>query len=186
MSVDFTRFEADCNGSDIVLTWQTASEKNNKEFSVERSMDGINFNTIAVIKGAGNSDHYINYSFIDPYKLDVLSYYRLSQIDYNGKKSRSNIISVEQSCGEMTDLKIVIYPNPTLNNTLVSLKLMNRSSICVEVYNGIGQLVKLTPKQTYEVGLQNINLETVEFPIGVYFIKLIVDDKEYIRKIVKL
>lgn len=186
LPIELTHFDGDCNNGDVILTWQTASEKNNNMFNVERSMDGVNFDVIGTIKGAGNSENFNNYSFIDTEKSVAVSYYRLSQIDYNGKKSQSNIISVEHSCGEKTDVEIVIYPNPTLNNTMMSLKLLKRSSINVEVYNGIGQLIKLTPTETYEAGLQEVNLETSEFPTGVYFIKTIVDDKEYIKKTVKL
>ena len=186
LPIELTRFEANCNDGSVLLTWQTASEKNNNVFNIERSIDGVNFEVIGTIRGAGNSESYNNYSFLDAEKSLAVSYYRLSQIDYNGKKSQSNIISVDHSCGEKTDVEIAIYPNPALNNTVMSLKLLKRSSIYVEVYNGIGQLVKLTSNQTYEAGLQDINLETSEFTSGIYFIKTIVDAKEYIQKFVKL
>jgi hypothetical protein len=186
LSVDLTRFEADCNGSEIMLTWQTASEKSNRNFNIERSYDGVKFESIGSIKGAENGNQQNNYSFVDNQLSEAVSYYRLIQIDYDGKHSQSNIVSVEHSCVEKTEVEIVIYPNPTLSNTVMGLKLMKSSSIYVEVYNGIGQLVILTPNQTYEAGLQDISIETRELPAGIYFIKTTVNEKEYIKRIVKL
>lgn len=186
LPIELTRFNGDCNNGEVILTWQTASEKNNKEFSIERSLDGINFFKIGLVKGSGNSEAFNNYIFTDTEKIEGLTYYRLNQIDYIGKLSQSKIISVEHNCGINNDLEILIYPNPTLNNTVMSLKLMKQSSVNIEIYNGIGQLVKLTTNQIYGPGLQELNLETIELPTGVYFIKTIVDDKEYIKKIIKL
>lgn len=186
LPVELTRFDGNCIGNNIVLKWQTISEKNNNIFNIERSIDGINFEVIGMIRGAGTSENYNNYSFIDTEKVVAFSYYRLSQIDYNGKRSQSKIISVEHGCGVNVDAEISIYPNPSSNNTSVRLKLTNSSSIYIEVYIGIGQLMKITPFKNYEAGLQEISLETSEFPSGIYFVKTIVDDKEYIQKFVKL
>jgi len=186
LPIELTRFEGDCNNGKVILNWQTATEKNNKVFNIQRSNDGVYFETIGSVAGAGNSEQLRNYTFIDEDDMDGLAYYRLSQTDYDRKMSQSKIIAIDHKCGENTDTEILVYPNPTLNNTILTLKLLTRSSIYVEVYNGIGQLIKLTPSQLYEVGLQKINIETTELPTGVYFIKTIVDDKEYIKKIVKL
>lgn len=186
LPIELTKFNGDCLNNQILLTWQTASEKNNAVFIIERSSDGINFMPIGSVKGSGNSAIYNNYSFIDTEKSDAVAYYRLHQVDYNGRTSQSKIISVDHQCGENTNTTISIYPNPTLNNTVVSLNLLARSSISIEVYNGIGQLIKSTPNQTYELGLQDIGVETGEFQPGIYFIKTIIDKKEYVKKIVKL
>jgi hypothetical protein len=186
LPIELTRFEGDCNNGQVILTWQTASERNNQLFNIEHSIDGVNFEVIGTIKGAGTSEKYNNYSFIDDEKSVEFSYYRLSQMDYNGKMSQSNIISVEHSCGENLDTELLIYPNPSVNSTVLSLMLMNTSSIYVEVYNAMGQLIKITPVKMYEAGLQELNLETNELPTGIYFIKTIVDSKEYIQKFVKL
>ena len=185
LPIELIRFEGDCNNDNIILTWQTASENNNLMFFVERSFDGVNFSEIGTVKAQGTTYRKINYNYIDYDKIEGIVYYKLIQSDYNGRQSQSNVISVEHNCGEKTDLEIVIYPNPTSDNTILTLKLLTRSSIYVEVYNGIGQLIKLTPSQVYEVGLQEINMETSEFPTGLYFIKTIVNEKEYIKKIVK-
>lgn len=186
LPIELTRFDGDCNNGEVILTWQTASEKNNKLFNVERSLDGISFFNIGSVKGAGSTEAFTNYVFKDSEKIDGLVYYKLSQMDYTGRTSQSKIISVEHQCGENTNTSISIFPNPTSNNTVLSLNLIERSSIYIEIYNGIGQLVKSTPNQIYELGLQDIKIETDELLTGIYFIKTIIDKKEYVNKIVKL
>jgi hypothetical protein len=186
LSVNLTRFDAQCIGNNVLLTWQTASEVNNKKFDIERSIDGVNFQIIGSIKGIGNSTRYNNYSFADENKIDGLVYYRLTQIDFNGEMHRLSIIAPEHTCEENENAEVSIYPNPSLDNAYLSIKLFKRSSIYVEVYNGIGQLVKLIPMQTYEAGHHDINIEVIDLPSGLYFIKGYTNEKESIQKFLKL
>jgi Secretion system C-terminal sorting domain len=186
LSVNLTRFDAQCNGNNVLLTWQTTSEVNNKKFDIERSIDGVNFQIIGSVKGIGNSTRYNNYSFVDENKIDGLVYYRLTQVDFSGKKHQLSIITSEHTCEENENSEVSIYPNPSLDNAFLSIKLFKRSSIYVEVYNGIGQLFKLIPMQTYEAGHHNINIEASEFPSGLYFIKQHTNEKECIQKFLKL
>ncbi len=186
LSVNLTRFDANCNGNSVLLTWQTASESNNNAFYIERSIDGVNFQIIGSVKGVGNSARYNNYSFVDENKIDGLVYYRLVQIDFSGNTNQSFAITTEHTCGENTSPEISIYPNPAQGNTILSLKLIKQSLIHIEVYNSIGQQVKLIPLQTYDTGLNDINIETIEFPSGIYFIKEIINEREYIQKLLIL
>ena len=186
LSVNLTRFDAQCNGNNVLLTWQTASEVNNKKFDIERSIDGVNFQIIGSVKGVGNSTRYNNYSFVDENKIGGLVYYRLTQFDFNGEMNRLSIIASEHTCEENENAEVSIYPNPSLDNAFLSIKLFKRSSIYVEVYNGIGQLVKLIPMQTYEAGHHDINIEVIDLPSGLYFIKGYTNEKESIHKFLKL
>ena len=186
LSVNLTRFDASCNGNNVLLAWQTASESNNKTFYIERSIDGANFQIIGSVKGVGNSSRYNNYSFVDEDKMEGLAYYRLVQLDFSGKTHQLSIITSDHECEENEIDEVLIYPNPSQDNASLSIKLFKRSSIYIEVYNGIGQLVKLIPMQIYEAGLHEINIEASELPSGLYFIKELSNEKEYIQKFVKL
>jgi len=186
LSVNLSRFDAQCNGNYVLLTWQTASEVNNKTFHIERSIDGVNFQIIGSVKGIGNSTRYNSYSFVDENKIGGLVYYRLTQFDFNGEMNRLSIIASEHSCEENENAEVSIYPNPSLDNAFLSIKLFKRSSIYIEVYNGIGQLVKLIPMQTYEAGHHDINIEVIDLPSGLYFIKGYTNEKESIQKFLKL
>lgn len=87
--VDFT---AQCNANNVVINWTTASEIDNNYFTIERSKDAFEFNSIGTIKGAGNSSDNINYSFTDTNPFAGEGYYRLKQTDYNGNSTTFNIV----------------------------------------------------------------------------------------------
>jgi hypothetical protein len=79
------------------LNWITASEVNNSHFVVERTIDGYNWETIATISGAGNSSEMLSYNYADKDCEQGISYYRLKQIDYDGKTEVFDPISVDNS-----------------------------------------------------------------------------------------
>jgi hypothetical protein len=87
------------------LTWVTASERNNAYFTIERTNNGIDFEVIANINGAGNSQTMNEYYIVDDsYKLTI-NYYRLKQTDWDGKIMYSNLISIDNR----QKLRILLY-----------------------------------------------------------------------------
>jgi hypothetical protein len=100
--------------------------------------------------------------------------------------SQSSIISLGYLCGENTDIAVSIFPNPSQNNTTISLKLIDCASVRIEVYNSVGQLVETIVNQTYEPGIEVINVNTTEYYSGLYFFKTIVNQTEHIQKFIKL
>lgn len=67
------------------ITWSTATESNNKFFTIERSANGIDFTAFATVNGAGNSADVRFYSYVDANPLPGTSFYRLSQTDFDAK-----------------------------------------------------------------------------------------------------
>jgi hypothetical protein len=77
------------------ITWSTASEHNNNYFEIEKTKDGVVFYSIIKMDGSGNSQTKIDYEF-DDYNIDNnISYYRLKQVDFDGKFRYSDIISID-------------------------------------------------------------------------------------------
>jgi len=95
LPVKISSFEIEDENSVVNLYWQTASELNNDYFRVERSMTGSNWTEIGRVDGYGNSGHAVNYEYTD-YDLlaDGIYYYRLVQVDMDGKENFSKIKSV--------------------------------------------------------------------------------------------
>jgi hypothetical protein len=186
LPIELTRFEGDCNNGNVILNWQTASEKSNQEFNIERSIDGVNFEIIGSLKGAGNSSKILNYTFIDENKLEGLAYYRLSQTDYDGKRSQSNIIYVDNLCNQKLDSEISIYPNPALDNFTLELKLFQTAEVSFEIIDGIGCVIKTIGSLKYKMGLQSFNIDVNNWGSGVYFLKVLVDNKLTTHKLIKL
>ncbi len=106
LPVELTSFEANSNGSKLVLTWQTAVEVNNRGFYIEKSVDGISFESIGFVVGNGNSNSMKSYQFNDT-NFYQTSYYRLKQVDFDGAYENSFVIRAEN-----TTRFYSIYPNP--------------------------------------------------------------------------
>ena len=95
LPVSLTDFSVDCKNGKHQLNWYTASETNNDFFTIERSLDGIDFIKIAKVKGAGNSNESLKYTWSDELQFNDIMYYRLSQTDYDGKSEVFGIQSVQ-------------------------------------------------------------------------------------------
>lgn len=115
LPVKLISFEGKAVGEGTLLTWVTAGETENKGFDVQKSTDGINFSTIGWVEGHHTTSQVSAYQFTDP-QLTATSYYRLRQVDMDGKSTFSKTVVVKYTPAQ--DLRIVAYPNPTADGTL--------------------------------------------------------------------
>lgn len=97
LPVEWVRFSAIANGQDVLISWTTATEENNDFYQVEYSNDGVNFEVIAEIAGAGTTKLESNYRFTHFTPANANNYYRIRQVDFNGQFSFTNIMVVEMS-----------------------------------------------------------------------------------------
>ena len=94
LPVELTTFIAENKITTNLLKWQTATEVNNSFFEIQRSSDAQKFEKMGEVKGVGNSSSLQNYSFTDINPIYGINYYRLRQVDINGKATISNVVSV--------------------------------------------------------------------------------------------
>jgi|GEM_PF-2578821 len=118
LPVTLLSFTGNVNGTTNLLAWETASEKNNRCFLMQRSHDAMLFETIGKVNGAGNSSSVIHYSFSDNHPHTGLNYYRLEQMDDDGNTSFSKTISLVNHKSSFADL--IVFPNPA--NELINLQ----------------------------------------------------------------
>ncbi|WKN32569.1 T9SS type A sorting domain-containing protein [Porifericola rhodea] len=111
LPVDLVSFEAYWDSKVVMLEWETASEKNNDYFEVERSDNGYQYTAVGKVKGKGTTDELSTYSYADEVSSNGEYFYRLKQVDFDGAISYSLIryVKVELS----TTTKVDVYPNPT-------------------------------------------------------------------------
>ncbi len=99
LPVELTVFTGFLDKNDVLLSWSTLSEFQNAGFEIERSFDGERFENIGSIAGAGSTTQKQDYTFTDldvkNHALGTIAYYRLKQIDYDGKNSYSQVIPVD-------------------------------------------------------------------------------------------
>jgi hypothetical protein len=97
LPVSLLYFTGKNNEDNILLSWATATEINNDHFTIERSVDGIEFEFVTMLRGSGNSDVTINYSFTDEHPHNGLSYYRLVQTDFDGSTTYYDPVAVRRN-----------------------------------------------------------------------------------------
>jgi hypothetical protein len=157
------------------LSWVTASESNNDYFAIERSTDGINFEQIAKQAGAGNSVTTLNYFFKDDNSLKGISYYRLKQVDFDGKFSYSEICSLTNN----GDGNISFYPNPVKNTLTIDYDFSDKPKAnIITVTDVMGKLVQVN----YSFSDSKVSLDCSSLAEGIYFLKVIIGKKEMVNK----
>jgi hypothetical protein len=111
LPVELLSFNGTCNEGMVDLLWQTASEFNSSHFDVEKSTDGETWRVLATIPSAGTSNELLTYQTVDNNGTSGSNYYRLRQVDIDGKEKLYDPINV--SCAETTAGYFTSYPNPS-------------------------------------------------------------------------
>lgn len=115
LPVSLLHFTAKASNTHVALDWATASELNNDYFTIEKSLDGITFNELQNIKGAGTTNSITRYIATDV--MDATDvYYRLKQTDFDGTYTHSPVVVVSHATSEMN--KVTLYPNPNTTETI--------------------------------------------------------------------
>lgn len=169
LPVNLSEFKAVKNGNSAVLTWKTLSELNNKGFGVERSADGISFNQIQFVNGNGSTTAASQYSTTDNSPLNGTNYYRLRQVDNDGKQTYSATVSVNFSTSNTVGFSF--YPNPVKTKIVVTLQSISSTNASISLINADGKTVR-----TIVLNNQNAN-SNVQFDVeniarGNYFLVL--------------
>ncbi len=120
LPVELTSFYATPLDGSVRLNWSTASETKNAYFTLERSADGLSWTTLQRIDGAGNVQQKNDYEVVDKQPLPGISYYRLSQTDYDRRTNYFPIKSVERRAENLQPGKLILSPNPA--SSLVTIR----------------------------------------------------------------
>ncbi|WP_169311976.1 InlB B-repeat-containing protein [Pseudopedobacter saltans] len=144
------------------LTWTTTNEINTDKFLVERSLDGVNFKVIGSVK-SNNVSGIQRYSFIDENAPVNTCYYRLQQLDQDGKCTYSRVLAFTNE----TAYKLSVYPNPAGNQIKIS-HAETGADAWLRIFNADGKQVK---KQRIEKGWFDSECNIEELPAGVYILE---------------
>lgn len=138
LPIELCDFDAVLEVSSVRIIWKTMSEINNSYFEIERSKDLESWDVIAHVDGANNSNQLIQYEWTDENPNIGVVYYRLKQVDFDGKFTHSKIVSVmfSDSCSE----KIIIYPNPNSSGILF-FELKSIDQFLLTIYSFAGQII---------------------------------------------
>ena len=167
LPIELLSFNAVKKGETAVISWVTLTELDNEYYEVERSDDGITFNTIGKVEGAGTTYQKQDYSFTDVRPLSGLNYYRLKQIDYDGKFSYSRVKSLNFEDGNS---QLSLYPNPARDEVALTTG-VKKGDVTLMIIDSKGQEVFT---QTYEPGdwKTSTKLDLKDMVEGMYLIKI--------------
>lgn len=177
LGINLISYTAEAKNSQAKLTWATASETNNKEYVLSRSSDGKTFTKIGTVAGSMNSNVSREYSLYDDFPQNGINYYRLEQMDMDGKISDLGIRSVRFA---LSNEEIKIYPNPVLNEFNVQFPAGAFEQLDISDNHG-----KIVQKITLNGSDYQKKLFLNAQPSGIYFLRLSGNGKEQIRKVVK-
>jgi Secretion system C-terminal sorting domain len=155
------------NGSDVQLIWKTQSEINSSYFEIQRSTDGVNFNSIGTKQASGNSTLVLTYSHMDPNMTVPAYYYRLKLVDIDGHFAYSNIAMVRKTGGVKG---VRVFPNPVAEK--VNLEFSNaKGNYIVIVYNQAGQQV-INEKAVITSTVQYLTINRNNLAGGSYLVRV--------------
>jgi hypothetical protein len=174
--IELLSFEAKPNNGNIDIVWSTSAEINNDFFTIERSQDGINFEFVAKVPGAGNSNTLIKYFTRDKKPFSGLSFYRLKQTDFDGQFKYSKIIAV--NCKDKILKGVRIYPNPVTSELTIEIP-GNMETVNFEILSSTGAVV-------YKGNLkQKKTVQTSNFTSGIYLIKVSNEYTSEFKRVIK-
>jgi Secretion system C-terminal sorting domain len=179
LPVELVSFQGQRYGDVHLLSWETASEKNNIGFDIEKSSDGVSFQTIGFVKGHGTTVVSQQYQFTDAAVFGV-TYYRLKQLDESGHWTYSNTISIATE-GKTENL-LEIFPNPTDGFLNVNFASNSTQSIDIELVNTLGQVVQ-RQVQAAELGANRFSTQLLGQVSGMYTLRVMQGRQVYMRRV---
>lgn len=170
------------NNTTVRLNWVTTSEDNLSGFEIERSADGINWNTIAFVNAKGNgqaTDN--NYLYNDLQALKGKSFYRLKLLDKNNLFRYSEQRSVTMK--DMID-QVQLMPNPALSNATLYMNSDAGADAIVSICDMQGRKLR-TEKFRLVAGGNSLSLTNLDrFPGGTYIVQIITGPSVITRKLI--
>lgn len=173
LPISLLSFSAFCNQGKTVIRWVTASEQNNAQFVVSRSANLTDWTPVALLAGAGNSNQELHYEMTDERPLQGLSYYRLTQQDYDGKSETFAPVSI--ACdGDGISNSMFVFPNPAAEQFTVAINTsldLDGALTEIEIFNLEGK--KVAAKSiALSKGVTQTTFDRNGLAAGQYFVRI--------------
>ncbi|MCU0421267.1 MAG: T9SS type A sorting domain-containing protein [Bacteroidia bacterium] len=186
LPVNLVSFNGRNNKGDVKLNWTTAGERNNRGFYVERSIDGKSFTEVGFVKGNITTAVVTNYTHTDEQAFVINNtnklFYRLRQVDLDGKFNYSNVIVVLEEASDK--FAVSAYPVPFTNELSINVNSTSTDAITVEVYDVQGRLLLNQVQETVINNVINVN-NINQLQSGVYLVKVSQGGTQQTIRIVK-
>ena len=182
LPVELLNFSAMCKENTANLSWSTSSETNNNFFSIEKSIDTFNWDVLAKISGAGNSNNVQNYAYEDTNPNSQITYYRLKQVDFDGAFTYSKVVAL--NCGDSKTFELVsIIPGQNDNEIDIIFTAIADESYTFNLIDYKGQIVKELSGKAGTSGTIEMPINISNLEAGIYLITFQSNEKYFVQKI---
>jgi hypothetical protein len=184
LPVEFINLSAAQKGGGVAINWSTSSENNNSYFDVEKSIDGNSFTAINRVKGAGNSSTVKNYGSYDPKPVQGFNYYRIKQVDYDGKFKYSDVVNIKISFDKTG---ISVLANPFVNNITADVASPFAQRLSIKLSDISGRVVATDAWQVIKGSSRVVMNKVTNLSNGMYILTVTDDNGVvlYNNKLVK-
>ena len=176
LPVSLISFSGEKSNTDNILKWTTQAEVNSLGFEVQRSIDGVNFTVVSFVSTkapGGNSNNVLNYTFTDSNPVGKKHYYRLRQVDIDGRNRLSSVVLIKGDKALALNISGV-FPNPAISNVNIIINTPDSKAITLMVADANGRWVKLQNAKL-ESGSNTISLDVRKLSAGPYTVKAVCD-----------
>lgn len=168
LPIELLSYDAKLNHKKTVdLTWETAAERNNDYFTIEKSLDGLNWSFLGNVDGAGDSSIPLSYYLEDPNPAYGINYYKLSQTDFNGASQEKGIrqVTIKNEAG------FFLSPNPASTSFSIYGKDADKAEITI-----VDNLGKIVSFHKNIISNDHIEINTEHLSCGLYNVRFYVDE----------
>ncbi len=195
--VELISFNARVNEKEILLNWKTSSEKNNKEFLIEKfvvkysgektneNLFESKWNVIGKVQGKGTTTELNEYQFKDVIEKSGVFKYRIKQVDFNGSYKYSNEIEIESFTPKMFLLE-QNYPNPFNPSTTICYQLPEKTFVTIKIFDSLGKEITTLINEEKQAGVYEVNFNAGDLSSGVYCYKLTTEKFSAMKKMLML
>jgi N-acetylneuraminic acid mutarotase len=190
LPVELVSFTGNNIGGNVLLEWKTATELNNNGFEVQRKFAESGFSTIGFVKGEGTTTKQKEYSYTDKILTYGKYFYRLKQIDYDGRYEYSNVIEVDVRSLDKFALE-QNYPNPFNPTTTIKYEIPDQarndnSLVTLKIYDALGCEVATLVNEEKPAGTYEVTWDASGHSSGVYYYQLSAGNYVETKKMVLL
>ncbi|RMG83974.1 MAG: T9SS C-terminal target domain-containing protein [Bacteroidetes bacterium] len=164
LPVELVRFEGRRSGDAVTLHWETATEVNNAGFEVQTRLGG-QWTVLGFVAGSGNAFSPRTYDFVHKNAGSGARYYRLRQIDFDGREMLSPVVSVWMPASDLA-----VFPNPANDEINVGFAMMPESGGRLSVFDYAGRLVL---EKEVPAGVEQVALEVSDLQPGIYLMRVV-------------
>lgn len=164
LPVEMIDFDARRTSKKVNLSWQTASEHNNDGFQIQRSSDSRNWEMLSFVPGKGTTQESQSYTYTDEHPLLGMNYYRLLQLDFDGRSEYSKVVGIEL---ENSDGHVQLFPNPSDGDLSLALDLEYIGEATFTLSDCTGRRLK-TLMLSLDGGISSHKIDLGGMPAGIY------------------